>query len=89
MLVAISGGRPDGTPWPAAGEIIEVGDAEGAELCRSDPHHDKPMAVPVYEERAETAVPKSDPPEVRAEDEDEEVSVPKRSGSRTPVSKPK
>lgn len=56
MLVGISGGRGDGTPWPAIGEVLEVSDAEGRDLCAAH------LAVPVPEERAaEKAVPADDP----------------------------
>ena len=41
MLYAISGGRGDGTPWPAAGEELAVDDEEGAQLCAAR------LAVPV------------------------------------------
>jgi hypothetical protein len=78
MVQEISGGRPDGTPWPPPGSILEVSDAEGAELCRSDDHTDHPIAVPVVEERTETAVAKAPEPEKRAEPEDaaEDTSEP-------------
>ena len=47
MLVGISGGRGDGTPWPPPGETLDVGDEEGRHLCAAH------MAVPVpVEERA-------------------------------------
>lgn len=31
----MSGGRPDGQPWPAVGEMLDCTDAEGAELIAS------------------------------------------------------
>jgi hypothetical protein len=43
MLITISGGRGDGTPWPVAGETLAVDDEEGAELCTAR------LAVPVAE----------------------------------------
>ena len=66
MLVGISGGRGDGTPWPAAGETLEVDTAEGMQLCAAQ------LAVPVAEpppvEKAvapkadvETRAPKTSP----------------------------
>ena len=70
MVQQISGGRPDGTPWPDPGAILEVGDAEGAELCRDD-GHGSAIAVPiaVIEKRAETPEAKLPEPETRAEPE--------------------
>ena len=51
MLYAISGGRGDGTPWPAAGEELTVDDEEGAQLCAA--RLAVPVAVPEpVEERA-------------------------------------
>jgi hypothetical protein len=51
MKVTISGNR-DGEPWPARGGLIELPDAEGAELCASG------SAEPVASERPpERAVP--------------------------------
>jgi hypothetical protein len=64
MLVKISGGRGDGSDWPAPGDPLEVDDDEGAQLCAAH------LAVPVVEERAEKAVS----PEV-----DVETRSPKRS----------
>ena len=46
MLFPISGGRGDGTPWPAVGETLVVDTAEGAQLVAAG------LAVPVVEERA-------------------------------------
>jgi hypothetical protein len=62
VIQQMSGIRGDGSSWPAAGEEFEVGDAEGADLCRVG------IAVPVAEERAvEVAEPVSAPVEVREE----------------------
>ena len=33
MQTGISGGRGDGTAWPAPGEILVVSDEEGRALC--------------------------------------------------------
>lgn len=55
MRAEISGTR-NGSPWPAAGEVVTVDDAEGARLCASG------VAEPVAakpDERAEKAVPSS------------------------------
>lgn len=46
MSITISGTR-DGADWPAAGEILEVSDSEGADLCAAG------MATPVVQDRAE------------------------------------
>ena len=46
MLFPISGGRGDGTAWPAVGETLVVDTAEGAQLVAAG------LAVPVVEERA-------------------------------------
>lgn len=52
MLVGISGGRGDGSPWPHPGQVLEVDDAEGAHLCAGR------LAVPVAEDPpVEKAVP--------------------------------
>ena len=60
MLVPISGGRGDGSVWPPAGGVLEVGDEEGRALCTAR------LAVPVVEEaRAEKAVPSEDDVETR------------------------
>jgi len=72
LVQQMSGYRSDGTRWPDPGTIMEVSDGEGAELCRSDSHNTTPIAIPVVEERTETAVPKSAPVEVRAEEPDVE-----------------
>jgi hypothetical protein len=32
MVISISGGRGDGTPWPDAGGVLEVDAGEGAAL---------------------------------------------------------
>lgn len=50
MKVGISGGRADGTEWPPAGETLEVGAREGAELCAA--HLAEPVAE--VEKPAET-----------------------------------
>lgn len=60
MKGEISGAR-NGKPWPPRGEVIEVGDAEGASLCAtgmaepvSDTESDVERAVaPEAEKRAE------------------------------------
>ena len=50
MLVGISGGRGDGTPWPPPGGELHVGDDEGRHLIQAR------FAVAV-EEPVERAVP--------------------------------
>jgi hypothetical protein len=60
MLTGISGGRGDGTQWPPVGGVLEVGDEEGRDLCAAH------LAVPVVEERAETAEPAAADVETRA-----------------------
>jgi hypothetical protein len=49
MRVGISGTR-SGVDWPPPGGELEVDDEEGAHLCGGG------LAVPVVEERTETAV---------------------------------
>lgn len=41
MVVGISGGRGDGTPWPPRGGELDVSDEEGVSLCRAR------LAIPV------------------------------------------
>jgi hypothetical protein len=48
MKADVSGTR-DGVSWPPRGEVINVPDDEGAQLCGSG------MAEPVVEDRVETA----------------------------------
>ncbi|MFD0902337.1 hypothetical protein [Actinomadura sediminis] len=48
MKVAVSGTR-NGRPWPHPGEVVELSDAEGADLCASG------VAEPVAERPVETA----------------------------------
>lgn len=43
-------GMRHGVDWPAYGEILEVDDAEGAQLCQAG------IAEPVVEDKVETAV---------------------------------
>ena len=63
MLVGISGGRGDGTPWPDVGGELDVSDDEGAQLCASG------LAAPVAQDApVETAVPPVADVEVRAGD---------------------
>jgi hypothetical protein len=44
-------GLRHGTAWPAVNEVLEVDDAEGAQLCQLG------IAEPVVEDRTETATP--------------------------------
>lgn len=47
MKVAVSGTR-NGVPWPACGEVAEVSDVEGADLCAAglaDPVAEPPAAA--------------------------------------------
>lgn len=46
LSISVSGLR-DGKPWPARGEIIEVPDQEGADMCAAG------QAEPVVEDRSE------------------------------------
>lgn len=43
-------GLRSGTPWPRFGEVLDVDDIEGAQLCSLG------IAVPVVEDRTEKAV---------------------------------
>ena len=57
MRTGISGGRGDGTAWPAPGGILVVDDEEGRALCAAGlaiPHVDPEDGV---EKRAEPAKP--------------------------------
>jgi len=49
MRVGISGTR-GGQDWPQPGQILDCTDEEGAQLCANG------IAVPVVEDRVETAV---------------------------------
>lgn len=49
MKVQISGTR-DGSPWPAPGGVVDVEDAEGADLCAGN------LAEPVASDPVEKAV---------------------------------
>jgi hypothetical protein len=49
MRVSVSGTRGDGTEWPPAGEVAEVGDDEGAQLCAGG------LAEPVAEKASDKA----------------------------------
>ena len=71
MKVGISGGRADGTYWPAAGETLEVDDREGAELCAAG------LAEPVAEKEKPAETPEQ-PLEARTE----ERTAPKVARSR-------
>lgn len=57
MKVEVSGTR-NGHPWPRRGEVVDVPDAEGADLCAAG------LAEPVVDDRVETAV--APPAETRA-----------------------
>jgi hypothetical protein len=50
MKVDISGTR-DGRPWPQRGEVVEVADQEGADLCAAK------MAEPVVDDGVEVSTP--------------------------------
>jgi hypothetical protein len=52
-------GLRSGSPWPGFGEVLEVDDIEGAQLCSLG------IAVPVVEDRTEKAV--MPPAEMRGE----------------------
>jgi hypothetical protein len=58
MKVEVSGTR-DGAPWPPRGDVLEVGDDEGAQLCAAG------LATPVVDDKVETAVPSTDAVETR------------------------
>lgn len=58
MGIAMSGSR-NGQPWPTRGEVVDLPDSEGADLCASG------VASPVTEDEAETAVPPTDDVEER------------------------
>jgi hypothetical protein len=36
MLLSITGGRPDGSEWPLAGQFLDCGDDEAASLVRGN-----------------------------------------------------
>lgn len=61
MKAGISGGRGDGTAWPAPGGILEVDDREGAELCAAG------LAEPVAEKEEPAETPEQ-PLEARTEE---------------------
>ena len=49
MIVTMSGSRPDGRPWPAAGYLLDVEDWEAEHLVRGAmavPHHEPPPPEP-------------------------------------------
>lgn len=50
MKVNMSGTR-GGADWPRAGEVLEVDDEEGAQLCLAG------IAMPVVEDKTEAAEP--------------------------------
>jgi hypothetical protein len=54
MLVGISGGRGDGTEWPAPGGEFTVGDEEGRELVQAR------LAVRVEEPMERAVAPAAD-----------------------------
>lgn len=71
MKVGVSGPRHDGQGWPRVGEVIDVPDWEGADLCSSG------LGVPVAEAKAETAVaPKNE--EVRKVEEKRRPGRPRK-----------
>lgn len=78
MKVDLSGLR-DGRPWPPRGEVAEVPDVEGADLCAAGAA--EPVADPPAE-KAETA--KAPEPEKRAEpaEESKQRRTPPRRGSK-------
>ena len=59
MIVSISGTR-GGVDWPRAGEIIEVSDEEGAQLCAGQ------LAQPVVDQAAGVETATQPPAEERA-----------------------
>lgn len=52
LKVDVSGTR-NGQPWPRRGEVVDVGDQEGADLCAAG------MATPVAVDDVETASPEA------------------------------
>lgn len=52
MKVDVSGTR-NGQAWPRQGEVVDVGDQEGADLCAAG------MATPVAVDKTEKAVPEA------------------------------
>ena len=69
MVARISGTR-DGEDWPAPGEILECGDAEGAELLMNQ------LAVHPDDDVEETAT---------APDDDVETATPRRGRGKAAV----
>lgn len=59
LVQQMSGNRGDGTPWPAVGEVIEVGEAEAEQLCRVGDSHSKPIAERVEEPEPAPEKPKA------------------------------
>lgn len=54
MLVGISGGRGDNTPWPGPGDTLTVDDAEGRHLIQAR------LAVAVEEPAERAVIPDAD-----------------------------
>lgn len=71
MQVHMSGTR-SGEQWPAPGEVLEVDDDEGAQLCAAG------IAVPVREDKTEKAT--APEPETRAATKATKAAGPKGNG---------
>lgn len=69
LVHEMSGGRPDGQPWPPPGGELEVSAAEAAELTRADPHLSDPIAVLLSSDG------EAEPPDGETESDGEEPAV--------------
>jgi hypothetical protein len=79
MVQQMSGTRPDGTPWPGAGEEFDASGEEFEWLTHTADSQSSPIAVPVTEKRgseqAETRPAPEDPKvETREDDTAEDAS---------------
>jgi len=63
MVISISGGRADGRPWPNAGYLLELPDAEGEDLIRGRMAVQVPVPQPV---QAPVSAPPPAAPPVQA-----------------------
>lgn len=68
MKVEVSGTR-DGQPWPKRGEVLELPDADGAQLCAGG------LAEPLPDDHVEKAVPDTGGVETRADEPPDPAAV--------------
>ena len=65
MIVQMSGHRPDGSPWPGAGSVLDLEDWEAEHLVRGEmarPAGDAPVPEPAAEMAADGAEEAAEPP---------------------------